>query len=127
MLLEKTQIVLNDVRLYAYHGVLPQERTVGGWYTLTLTVDYPFGAALSSDDLPDTIDYAAVLEVVKGEMAVPSRLIEHVAGRILAALFAAFPKIQRAELELTKDNPPMGHNTQGATVRLSAKNDKCFS
>lgn len=126
-MLEKTQIVLNNVRLYAYHGVLPQERTVGGWYTLTLTIDCPLTPALSSDDLAGTIDYAAVLEVIKGEMAVPSRLLEHVAGRILNALFSAFPKIERAELTLTKDNPPVGTNISGATVRLSAKNDKCFS
>ncbi len=124
MLVEKTQISLNKIRLYAYHGVLPQENKVGGWYTLTLRVDYPFSEAVSSDDVADTLDYSQLLEIAKREMNIPSRLLEHVAGRIASAVFETFPKTERIELELCKENPPMGSDTSGATVLLCAKNDK---
>ncbi len=125
MSLEETRITLNSVRLYAYHGVLPQERLVGGWYTLDISADYPFDGALASDDVEDTLDYSKMLEIAEREMAVPSKLLEHVAGRILGSLFEAFPKTRSAEVSLTKENPPMGGDTAGATVRLRAKNDKC--
>lgn len=124
---EKTTISLNKVRLFAFHGALPQERLTGGWYTLNVSVDYPFEAALSSDELADTLSYAGILAVVKREMAVPSRLLEHVAGRILSALFAAFPRIERGEIEIIKENPPIGSDTTGAAVILRAANDKDIS
>ncbi len=124
MLVEKTQIWLNKVRLYAYHGVLPQENEVGGWYVLTLRVDYPFTKAIDSDNVADTLDYSKLLEIVKREMNIPSRLLEHVVGRIASSIFNTFPLTERVELELCKENPPMGCDTAGATVLLCAKNDK---
>lgn len=124
LVVEKSQIRLNKVRFYAYHGVLEQERRVGGWYELTLTVDYPFEKAMETDDVADTLNYASVFDIVKSEMAIPGNLLEHVAGRIARSLFEAFPQIQTLEISLTKENPPMGGDTQGASVLLCMKNDK---
>ncbi len=124
MLPEKTRISLNDVRLYAFHGVLPQERKTGAWYRVTLEVDYPFSPAMASDDIADTASYAGMLDIIKREMAVPSRLLEHVAGRILSALFETFPLSAGAEIKIVKENPPVGCDTGGACVLLRAKNDK---
>lgn len=123
MYLEKSQIRLNNIRIYAYHGVMEQERVVGGWYGITLTIDYPFARALDTDDVADTLNYASVLQIVQYEMKIPSRLIEHVAGRIADSLVRHFPLIEGIHLELTKENPPMGGDTEGATVLLDIKND----
>ena len=60
---------------------------MGGWYILTIEADYPYDRALESDDVADTLNYAEMLEVAKREMAVPSQLLEHVAGRIGKSLF----------------------------------------
>lgn len=119
-----TQISLDNVRLYAYHGVMEQERRVGGWYTLTVVIDYPFLTALDSDNVADTLNYAEVLDIVKQEMAVPSNLIEHVAGRICRRLIAVYNNINKVSVRLTKDNPPMSANCDGASVLLCVTNDK---
>lgn len=124
LVVEKMQIRLNKVRFYAYHGVLEQEQRVGGWYELTLTIDYPFVNAMKSDDVADTLNYASVLDVVTREMNTPSRLLEHVVGRMANALIKAFPDIVGLDICLTKENPPMGCDTKGASVVLSIKNDK---
>ncbi len=123
---QKTKIFLNDVRIYAYHGVLPQERTVGGWYRVWVDVDYDFTRALETDNVDDTLDYSKMLAVVNEEMSVPSNLVEHVAGRIAKALFKSFPDIDSAEIKIVKENPPMGNDTAGAGVLLRLKNDKTF-
>ncbi len=123
---QKTNIFLNDVRIYAYHGVLPQERTVGGWYRVWVDVDYDFTRALETDNVDDTLDYSKMLAVVNEEMSVPSNLVEHVAGRIAKALFKSFPDIDSAEIKIVKENPPMGNDTAGAGVLLRLKNDKTF-
>lgn len=117
-------IFINNVRLYAYHGVLPQERRVGGWFTVSLRVHYNITRALESDDLTDTLSYAALCQLIKTEMAVSSQLLEHVAGRIAKAAFRDYPQIQALDLTLTKENPPMGGNCDGAGVELHLINNK---
>jgi len=60
-------------------------------------------------------------ENVKAEMAIPSRLLEHVCGRITDRLFRNFPQIEEITLKLAKRNPPMGADieTAGIEVRLN--------
>ncbi len=111
-------IRLEKLRFRAFHGVLPQERTVGGDFEVTLRIGYPWQQAMESDDVADTLDYAAVYRLVRCEMAVPSQLLEHVAGRIVKALLRDFPRITSIDLWLTKLTPPMGADCEGAGVEL---------
>jgi dihydroneopterin aldolase len=124
MLLQSSCIYVRHLRLYAYHGVLPQEQRVGGEYDVDLRVHYTITRAMESDDVADTINYAELCQIVKREMAVPSKLLEHVAGRIGRAVFEAFPEATALELSLTKINPPMGADCDGAGVELYLINDK---
>ena len=98
---------LNNLICYAYHGALPQERIVGGRYTVSLRLHADLGEACRTDDLADTIDYAAVCVAVKTEMAQPSNLIEHVAARIGRRLLADFPTLVRVDVRLCKLHPPV--------------------
>ena len=119
-----TFVRLEKLRFRAFHGVLEQERMVGGEFVVTLRIGYPWQAAMTSDDVSDTLDYAAVYRLVEREMAVPSRLLEHVAGRIVNALLRDFPLISSIDLWLTKVTPPMGADCDGAGVELHLINDK---
>jgi len=54
-------------------------------------------------------------------MATRSKLVEHVAGRILKALRAELPlteAIDRIEVEITKFAPPIGGDCDRITVTL---------
>ena len=66
--------------------------------------------------MDSTINYAEIYEVVKSEMNVPSKLIEHAAGRILKSLRRRFPQIEH--IKLAKQNPPFGGDVQSAAVLL---------
>lgn len=112
-------IQLGGMSFYAYHGVSAQERTVGNYFLVDLKISIPVEAALASDSLDDTINYALLYEVVKKEMQIPSNLLEHVAGRILIALKKHFPQITSVDLVLKKLNPPLGGDVQNASVILS--------
>ena len=114
----KTTIVIKDIQLKAFHGVLPQERTVGGDFVVNVRVDYPFTPSMQTDRVEHTLDYAALYRLVCREMAVPSQLLEHVAGRILRAIRTNFPEAGRVELSVVKCNPPMGGQCAGAGVEL---------
>jgi dihydroneopterin aldolase len=118
---ESSYVFLRNVRFYAFHGVLPQERQVGGDFLLSLRVAYPLDAAMESDEVGDTLNYATLFELAKREMDVPSQLLEHVADRIVKAIMATFPAVTSVELELTKQNPPMGADCDGAGIFLKVK------
>ena len=118
---EESYIFLRNVRFHAFHGVLPQERQVGGDFLLTMQVGYPFAKAMESDDVADTLNYATLFDLAKREMDIPSQLLEHVAGRIVKAITTAFPEVTSIDLELTKVNPPMGADCDGAGVCLKVK------
>jgi len=121
---ESGYIRLEGLRIHAFHGVLPQERQVGADFRIDLRVGYPLTEAMQSDDVRDTLNYAGLYEIVRGEMAVPSQLLEHVAGRIAKAVGAAFPLVTSIDLVLTKLNPPMGADCDGASVEIHLINDK---
>lgn len=124
MRLNESFICLDGMRFHAYHGVLPQERTVGNDYVVSLRLGYDVGAAALSDNVADTINYAHVFSLVKEEMDVSCQLIERVAWRIGQRLMAEFPAITSLRICLTKKNPPMGACCDGATVELHLINDK---
>lgn len=127
MKLMSSKIYLRNVRFHAFHGVLPQEGIVGNDYLVTLVLDYDFSSVMKTDDLQGTLNYAEVYQKVREEMAVPSKLLEHVAGRIAHRLFSDFPEIQKLQLSITKVNPPMGADSDGAGVEVVLTNDKTYS
>ena len=127
MKLMSSKIYLRNVRFHAFHGVLPQEGIVGNDYLVNLVLDYEFSSAMKTDDLQGTLNYAEVYQKVREEMAVPSKLLEHVAGRIAHRLFSDFPEIQKLQLSITKVNPPMGADSDGAGVEVVLTNDKTYS
>lgn len=127
MKLMSSKIYLRNVRFHAFHGVLQQEGIVGNDYLVNLVLDYGFSSALKTDDLQGTLNYAEVYQKVREEMAVPSKLLEHVAGRIAHRLFSDFPEIQKLQLSITKVNPPMGADSDGAGVEVVLTNDKTYS
>ena len=109
---------IDEVRFHAFHGVMPQERAVGADFTVSLRVEYDFTKAAASDDLADTISYADLFHVMKREMLIPSQLLEHVALRIVKAVAARWPKVEKIDIRLAKDNPPMGADCKGAGVEI---------
>lgn len=111
-------IVLQHVKFHAYHGVLPQERLTGNDYVVDLRIRYDVETATVSDQVEDTLNYAEVFQLLQQEMAVPSALIERVAGRIASRLERKFPAIQAIDLKIIKENPPMGADCEGAGVEI---------
>lgn len=126
-MLQESKIFLKNVRFHAFHGVLEQERGVGNDYLVNLVLDYDFSLAMQTDELDGTINYAEVYELLKQEMNIPSRLLEHLAGRIGKKLFAVFPALTKVQLSITKVNPPMGADSDGAGVEVILTNDKTYS
>jgi dihydroneopterin aldolase len=72
-----------------------------------------------SDNLGDAVNYQTVYEIVKKEMMINSNLLEHVANRVLDALYTTFPDIANAEIKISKLNPPMGGEIEKVSVIMT--------
>lgn len=114
-----------SLNIHAHHGVLEQERIIGGDFRVSLqllmlecdTVD-----ALVNDKLSGTINYAEVYELVKKEISVPSALLEHVAMRICRVLIYTYSCLQNVKVAVTKVVPPInGFDGKGITVSRSLR------
>lgn len=113
-------ITVNGLRFYAYHGVDPQERIVGCWFRVDLTIELDATRAISTDQLDGTVSYATAAEIVSKEMQIPSNLIEHVTGRIAASLLDSISAIDRVTVSVSKENPPLGIPCKCSTFTLTA-------
>lgn len=111
-------IFVNDIQLHAYHGVMPQEQLTGNDYLVSVSAQYPIDKAIATDDVQHTLNYAMVYDIVKEEMSISSKLVEHVAGRIAHHLMKQFADISAVRVRVTKLNPPMGAQCAGAGVEI---------
>ena len=112
----KSLIQLNKMKFHAFHGVMEQEQKVGNTFIVDLKLYTDLSKASESDELSDTINYAEIYNIVKGEMIIPSKLLEHVAGRILKTIKQNFPSVKEIEICLIKERPPIEGEIESAAV-----------
>ncbi|MFK7899609.1 MAG: dihydroneopterin aldolase [Cyclobacteriaceae bacterium] len=111
-------IRLEELEFFAYHGFYDEEQKVGNKYSADITVEVDLKAARNSDKLNDTVNYEDLYQVAKEEMATPSRLLEHIAERIIDKVHIQYPEIKMCEVSISKYNPPVGGICKRAKVTL---------
>lgn len=114
----KTKIILEDIKIYAYHGCLEEENIIGTYYLINAEIHSDISKATQSDDLEDTINYALINDIIHDEMKVNSKLLEHVLGRIVRRLKSEFPQIDYINIKLTKTNPPLSGELKGVSIQI---------
>lgn len=113
-----SKILIENLKIFAFHGVLPEEKILGTYYILNVEIHADLWKAAESDDLKDTINYAEINDILHQEMAIPSQLLEHVNGRIVKKIKNTFPQITFIKIKLTKTNPPMKGEMDGVSVEM---------
>lgn len=109
-------ICLNNIEVYAYHGVFEVEQKVGQWYIVNLEIDVDFSEAAINDELKGTIDYSKVNNIIREEMTIKSKLVENVAHRIANCILETFPNIEGGTLSIAKKNPPVQGEMESVEV-----------
>lgn len=113
-----SKIFLEDVKIYAFHGVLPEERIIGTDYIVNIEIHTDLWEAAKTDEVADTVSYAELNEILHREMEIPSKLMEHAAWRIIKNIHEEFAQISYIKLKMTKKNPPMKGEMKGASIEL---------
>ena len=110
------RIEVNGLRFYSHHGCMVQETKIGGNYQVDISIKADLKPSASSDNLVDTVDYCGVYKIVAREMAIPSKLIEHVGQRIVNALKSELKLAQEVEVKVTKFAPPIDGDCESVAV-----------
>ena len=79
-------ISIEGMEFFAYHGCFKEEQVIGTKFNIDLFLTVDTSKAEGSDELHDTVNYQEVYQLVKGEMQVTSKLLEHVGRRILNSI-----------------------------------------
>ena len=116
------KIIVKDIVIYAYHGCYKEEQQIGSDYSLDVWVEGNFSNAEKNDNLSDTVDYVRISDIVSEEMLIPSKLIEHVAERILSKILSEFSEVKSTGIVIKKMNPPM--NTYAKSVQYHLKKNR---
>ncbi len=113
------KIILDNVRVFTNHGCLEEEAMIGSDYRVDLEVLTDLAKSSQSDDLSDTVDYVYLNKVIKEEMAQRSKLLEHVAQRIINRILKEEEMVQQVTVSVSKINPPLGGDVERVTIQMT--------
>lgn len=111
-------IKLQNIRTFSYHGCLEEEAKIGSDYRVDLEIKTDMRKSMETDELADTVDYVHLNRIVKEEMDIRSKLLEHVAHRIIRRIFNELPAVSRVLLQVSKLNPPIGGDVEAVTIQI---------
>lgn len=117
-------IRLNNISLFAHHGVAPQERELGQRFFVDIELTTDLTAAAQHDDLSRSIDYGEVYHAAaRAFAAIPCQLLEHAAWQVITALFQQFPA-QEITVRVRKPSVPLGGILDSVEVELSRRREE---
>ena len=113
------RIELRGIEAFGYHGVFESERREGQIFYADICATLDLEAPSNSDDLSDTVDYSAIVDLVIEDIeSDPCNLIEHLAGRIADRILFEFHKINGIEVTIHKPNAPIDGNVLDIAVTI---------
>ena len=116
------KIRIEDLEVYAYHGVFPEENKLGQKFVISASLYVDAGKAAKQDDLNQSVNYGEVCIFIKRWMETHTvKLIETVADIMAREILLAFPLIQRIELEVKKPNAPVQMSFAFMSVSVERK------
>jgi dihydroneopterin aldolase len=111
-------ISIEGMEFHAYHGCFAEEQVIGNTFIVDIHMDTDTTSAELSDNLAETVNYADVFQLVKEQMAIKAKLLEHVARRIMDATLEKYPEIDIIEVKISKLNPPVGGKVHAVSVTM---------
>ena len=114
-------ITVEGIRIFAYHGHLPEEAVLGGHFIVNVWVEADTSEVEKTDDLKHTVDYVKIIAIVKQQMAIRSNMIEHSAKRIVDAILTLY-KVQKVTVEVEKVLPPIDATFDKISVTSEGEN-----
>ena len=110
---------LEGIECYAYHGVGPEERSVGHRYLLDVILHIR-GQADKSDEIADTVDYSSLgALLVDHTRQKQFHLLERLANHLATVALERFTLIDAITVKVSKIAPPCDLVLDKASVEIT--------
>lgn len=116
--MKNVTILLTGMRFYAYHGCFEEEQKIGTHFIVDVTLTYDAEAAVTSDNVEQSVNYQLVYRTIRKVMDTPQHLIETVADHIIREIKRDFPQVLKVTVKLCKLNPPLDGKTEYVAVQM---------
>lgn len=114
-------ISVEGIRVFSYHGHLPEEAILGGHFSVNVWVQLDSSQVEKSDDLNDTVDYVQITEIVIKQMSIRADMIEVPAKRIVDQILR-LKKVQKVKVEVEKNKSPINVMFDKISVTAEGEN-----
>jgi len=113
------KMYIDDLEVYAHHGIFQEEKTMGQMYLVSLILDLDLRAAGLSDDLNATVNYARLCDGVTALLQTSSyNLIETCAELTANYVLQTYPMTEGVTVLLKKPWAPIGKSLNYAAVEI---------
>lgn len=109
------------MEFFAFHGLHPEEKINGNNFLVDVEVETDFTQAAMSDDISGTFDYEQIYAIVAAEMKISSKLLEHLAERIMLKIKEHPATAFSIRVAISKLNPPLPGKTASSIVEICYK------
>jgi 7,8-dihydroneopterin aldolase/epimerase/oxygenase len=96
---------VNKIKLFAYHGIHPEETIVGTDFEVSVSVS--FNAIQKIKVIEDTINYVNIFTIIKANFAKPEKLLETLAQNIVEEIYKMDTRITLINIWIDKTNAPI--------------------
>lgn len=116
------KITLKNMAFYGYHGMRPEEKSLGQRFYVDITLFLDLSAAGQSDNIHDTVNYAGIYAVVKQAVeGKPCRLIERLADGISRKIMKEYPTVKKIKTTIRKPLAPVPGPIDDVSVTVKRK------
>ena len=113
------KIIINSLKIFAYHGVNPEETAFGQLFKLDIEAWADLNSACMTDELSDTVSYAAIIKTVQRAMTEKNcKLLEHAAQHTVNKIFSEHSEIRHIRLRLKKPDAPINADFDYVAVEI---------
>lgn len=107
------------MEFFAFHGHYDEEKFAGNRFVVSLDLWTDTSKVEKSDNIEDALNYQEAYAIVNAIVRnTKSNLVENIAANILDALFCKFHQLEKARIEISKTNPPMGGKIGSVGVEI---------
>lgn len=119
------KIIIKGLKLFAYHGVNPEEKVDGQNFVLDITTELDAQMAESSDNVDNTVSYAKIIKTVRAVFTEKSYdLIETAANVVAMEIMKTYPALQKVTVLLMKPEAPVKADFEYVAVEKTITRDR---
>jgi len=116
------RIIIEELEVYAYHGVAPEEKITGQMFIVSVEITADLEAAARSDDLSHTINYSNVCADIEQVLITRKYdLIEAAAMALIERILNKYPAAVAVRVLLKKPWAPLKRHLKYVAVEIERR------